>query len=124
MSIIGTGVDLVDIARIRRACTAHARFVMRIFTEQERRETLEPQPRYERLAGRFAVKEAVSKALGCGIGPISFLEIETVNNSQGAPEVRLYGAAQEKAQALGVRHIHVTISHEKTMAVAMIILEG
>lgn len=124
MAIVGMGVDLVDIDRIRRACMAHARFVMRVYTDAERQEALQPSPHYERLAGRFAVKEAVSKALGCGIGPVSFSEIETVNLANGAPVVHLYGAAREKAESMGVRHVHVSISHEKTMAVAMIILEG
>lgn len=124
MSILGTGVDLVEIARMRRACTEHAHFVMRVFTEAERKDALSDRPRYERLAGRFAVKEAVSKALGCGIGPISFQDIETVNDPSGSPRVQLYGRADARAVELGVTNIHVSISHEKNMAVAMIILEG
>lgn len=77
-----------------------------------------------RIAARFAVKEAVAKALGTGIGQVGWQDIETTNRPDGAPVVTLHGSAQELAAAKGVKTVHCSISHERSVAVAMIILEG
>lgn len=124
MEIIGIGTDIVDISRIENALERHAQFATHIFTEKEQAICFLPIVRLNSLAGRFAAKEAVSKALGTGIGKVSWREIEILQTTEGAPFVVLHGAARERANALGVVRIHCSISHEKTMATAMIVLEG
>ncbi|MEE0511796.1 MAG: holo-ACP synthase [Peptococcaceae bacterium] len=124
MSILGIGVDVVALDRIETLCMRRPeQFAERIFTEKERA-LFSPKPVVARIAARFAVKEAVSKALGTGIGTIAWQDIETVNAASGQPEVHLYGQAASLAAEKGVKKVHCSISHEKTVAVAMIILEG
>ena len=124
MGILGIGVDVVALDRIEVLCARRPKqFAERIFTEKEREHFL-PQPALARIAARFAVKEAVSKALGTGIGKIAWQDIETVNTASGQPQVNLYGQAAILAAEKGVKNVHCSISHEKTVAVAMIILEG
>ena len=118
MSILGIGVDVVALDRIADLCAQRpAQFAARIFTENE-------QCHIARIAARFAVKEAVAKALGTGIGQVGWQDIETTNRPDGAPVVTLHGSAQELATAKGVKTVHCSISHERSVAVAMIILEG
>lgn len=124
MSILGIGVDVVALDRIADLCAQRpAQFAARIFTENEQRH-FQPQPDIARIAARFAVKEAVAKALGTGIGQVGWQDIETTNRPDGAPVVTLHGSAQELAAAKGVKMVHCSISHERSVAVAMIILEG
>lgn len=124
MGIIGIGVDMVALARVQAVCERRAeQFARRVFTERERAYFV-PEPDIARIAARFAVKEAVSKALGTGIGKVGWQDIETVHSSVGAPQVQLYGKAAALAQEKGVQTVHCSISHERTMAVAMIVLEG
>lgn len=124
MAILGIGVDVVALDRIAQLCARRPeQFAARVFTEKEQ-SAFTPKPQVARIAARFAVKEAVSKALGTGIGKIGWKDIETTNNASGAPIVCLYGRAAELAQAKGVQTVHCSISHEQSVAVAMIILEG
>lgn len=123
MSIIGIGVDVVEIARVENACARHEKFIEKILTETECF-ALPKGGQGAYIAGRFAVKEAVSKALGCGIGKIDWQDIETTNDMLGAPVVALRKRAKALADEKGIKKIHCSISHEKTVAVAMIILEG
>lgn len=118
--ILGIGIDMTEIERIEKACERQA-FFLRIYTPLER-ELYEKKP--QSLAARFAVKEAVVKALGTGFLGISPAEIETVNDGSGKPVVTLYGGAAKKAEAMGCKRIHVSITHTKTTAAAMVILEG
>ena len=118
--ILGIGIDMTEIERIEKACGKQA-FFLRIYTPRER-ESCGGRP--ASLAGRFAVKEAAAKALGTGFRGISPLEIETVNDEQGKPVVRLTGEAARRAERLGCRRIHVSITHTKTTASAIVILEG
>lgn len=124
MAIIGIGIDLVEISRIESAYKRYPQFVTRIFTDNEQEICLAPMVSFSHLAGRFAAKEAVSKALRTGIGKVGWRDIEILKSKAGAPEVILHNEAKQKAEALGVKSIHCTISHEKNMATAMIILEG
>ena len=124
MAILGIGVDVVELARITTVCEKYENFGKRLFTEQERQRCFGQEPDIACVAARFAVKEAVSKALGTGIGRVGWKDIETVNTSAGAPVVRLYGEAAALAENMGVKKIHCSISHERSVAVAMIILEG
>ena len=122
--IIGIGTDVVELARIDALTEKQASFKTRILTKKEASDCYTPHKNVARIAGRFAVKEAVSKALSTGIGQIGWQDIETINGESGAPEVVLYGAAKSLAEARRVQRIHCSISHEKSVAVAMIILEG
>lgn len=124
MSILGIGVDVVALDRIAALCERRPeQFAARVFTEEEQA-IFQPAPDIPRIAARFAVKEAASKALGTGIGQVAWQDIETTNRPDGAPQVRLYGKAAALADARGVKTVHCSISHERTVAVAMIILEG
>lgn len=122
--ILGIGVDVVELARIEALAEKYEGFAPRIFTEREIDHCFTPACNAASAAGRFAVKEAVSKALGTGLGRVATRDIETVNDAAGAPEVHLYGEAQALAEEKGVKKIHCSISHERSVAVAMIILEG
>jgi len=118
--IIGIGIDLIEIERIKKACAKEA-FLLRSFTSAEI-ECI--GGRAERAAGNFAVKEAVSKAMGTGFRGMSLNEIEVLRDDLGKPFVRLYGRAGAKAEALGIARWHVSISNTKTLAAAYVIGEG
>ncbi len=118
--ILGIGIDMTEIERIGKACEKQA-FLLRVYTQKEREIC---GGRAASLAGRFAVKEAFAKALGTGFRDISFREIETVRDELGKPEVRLTGRAEAAAKALGCKRIHVSITHTKTTAAAVVVLEG
>ncbi|NSW52879.1 MAG: holo-ACP synthase [Anaerolineae bacterium] len=112
-----TGIDLVEISRFGDLREdLRARFIERVFTEAEI--TL-CHGRDERLAGRFAVKEAVAKALGCGIGAVSWQEIEILRGEQGEPLLILHGKAQVLAEELGLVEWSVSISHTHLHAVGL-----
>lgn len=118
--ILGIGIDMTEIERIEKACENQA-FFLRIYTPAERELYEKKMPS---LAARFAVKEAVVKAFGTGFREIRPVEIETLSDELGRPVVKLSGAAAEKAKALGCDRIHVSITHTKTTATAMVVLEG
>jgi len=124
--ILGIGTDIVSTTRLERMVEAYGdRFLQRVFTRREvetaeRRATLA-----ERLATRFAAKEACMKALGTGWrGGVHFTQIEVRKHPSGMPELVLTGAAQEQAEAMGVQRIYVSLSHESDFAMAVVILEG
>lgn len=118
--IFGIGTDIVEMERVRRACSRES-FLARSFTEQERREALCSE---KRLAGDFAVKEAVTKALGTGFRGISLQEIECLRDEKGAPYVRLYGRAEALKRELGISRIHVSIADTKDYVTAVAVAEG
>ncbi len=120
--ICGIGVDIVEISRIARAMERQGRrFVQRILRETEIRDPLTPTY----LAGRFAAKEALVKALGTGFAQaIGFQDLEITATPLGAPRVRLLGAASIRLHALGGTTVHLSISHSQEHAVAMAIIEG
>jgi holo-[acyl-carrier protein] synthase len=123
--IIGIGTDLVEVARIRKLLNQSGQFKERVFTsaEQQRGNTLrEPDTYY---AGRWAAKEACAKALGCGIGSeCALTDAEILNAIGNAPMLTLHGAAKKRAEKLGVKNIHISITHEKEYAAAFVILES
>jgi len=117
------GVDLVSVERFRKVFDRHGEhFSARVFTERER--TL-CSGDARRLAGRFASKEAVSKALGTGIGRlgITFQDIEIDADDMGMPLVVLHGAAKTRFSALGGMSVAISISHEDEYAVAFCVVE-
>ena len=123
--IAGIGVDIVDIARIQALLDRYGeRFLRRVYTERETAYAMGGANAAERLAGRFAVKEAVMKALGTGksLG-ILWRDIETVRGRLGKPVVHLHGQAVKWAKLRDGGAVHVTIAHDGGKAVAFVILE-
>ncbi len=119
---LATGVDLVDISRIRDAIERHGvRFIARIFTESEQREC---NGRVSSLAARFAAKEAAAKALGCGIGDVGWLEIEVKGDENHAPHLYLYGDGERRAKKLGLSDWSVSLSHTDAQAIAFVVAIG
>lgn len=116
--VVGVGVDIIEIARIAAAVEHSERFVHRIYTPGEIAYCQQASPPFARLAGRFAAKEAVMKALESGWGPLAWQEIEVQKGPQGQPLVALSGAARELAQKRGVRRVLLSISHSRDYAVA------
>ena len=118
--IVGHGVDLVENARIARMLDDHgSRFLTRVFTASEAAYAGEGGARQvERLAGRFAVKEAVLKALGVGWrNGIAWTDMEIVRDAMGKPTLRLQGQAGRIASQQGVSSWLVSLSHTKTHAI-------
>lgn len=117
MTILRTGVDLIEISRLEELNPAiRRRFMQRIFTPAE----IEAAGvNFASLAGRFAAKEAVAKALGCGIGPVRWQEIEIRRGLQGEPVLELHGEALRIAAELGLTTWSISISHSRDYAVAM-----
>jgi len=127
--IVGIGHDISSIPRIEKLLegTAGERFMLRVLTENERLEiaACSKSRQAEYTAGRFAAKEAVSKAFGCGIGAVlGFEDIEILRGSQGKPVCRLEAAAWER---LGIKEIqaviHLTITHDHGLASAFVVVE-
>jgi holo-[acyl-carrier protein] synthase len=119
---LSTGIDLVEINRLEALNPAiRRRFLERIFTSEE---LVELGDSNERLAGGFAVKEAVSKSLGCGIGSISWHEIIIHHLPSGQPTLALTGKAAETAAGLHLTQWAISISHSKSHAVASVVALG
>ena len=120
MEIIAHGIDLVDCPRIEEMVARHGeRFVQRIFTAAEQAYAESNKNKIEKLAGRFAAKEAILKLMGTGWrGKIAWTDIEIINNSSGQPEVTLAGEVEKIADKLGIKHISVSITHTANFAIA------
>lgn len=123
--IAGIGVDIVDIARIQALLDRYGgKFLARVYTGAEAEYAAGGANRAERLAGRFAVKEAVMKALGTGKSQgILWKDVETLRGPLGKPEVLLHGQAAKWAKARGGGAVHVSITHDGGKAMAFVILE-
>jgi holo-[acyl-carrier protein] synthase len=114
--LLRSGVDLIELDRIQGVIRRHGeRYLERVYTAAELAQG-NRQPEY--LAGRFAAKEAVAKALGTGIGDVGWKDIEVLGDEQHAPVLRLYGAAKDRADALGLSDWSVSISHSMSHVVA------
>ena len=120
MEIVAHGIDLVDCPRIEEMIKRHGeRFIDRIFTAAEQAYAEANKDRIEKLAGRFAAKEAILKLMGTGWrGKIAWTDIEVVNNPAGQPEVTLTGEVKKLAEKLGIKHISVSITHTANFAIA------
>lgn len=118
--IVGTGIDLIEISRIEKACTGD-RFPLRVYTETECRQA---GGRASVLAGSFAVKEAVAKALGTGFRGFWLNDIEVLRDELGKPYVKLSGGARERAKEIGADRIHVSITDTKVYAQAIAVAES
>jgi holo-[acyl-carrier protein] synthase len=128
MAIVGTGVDLAEVARMRKAledARTGARFKTRVFTVGEQRYCEgRGGGRYQSYAARFAAKEATMKALGHGWGRhVGWLDVEVERANDGRPTVRLHGKAAATAAAVGVTRVHLALTHTRNLAVAQVVLE-
>ncbi|MHC5082834.1 MAG: holo-ACP synthase [Planctomycetota bacterium] len=120
MKIIAHGIDLVDFNRIEQMLEKHdERFLKRVFTERECADADNVKNRVEKLAGRFAAKEAVMKLIGTGWRDgIAWTDIEVVNNKLGQPIVTIGGKVKEFADQQGVEQITLSITHTSNFAMA------
>jgi holo-[acyl-carrier protein] synthase len=124
--IVGTGVDLAEVDRIRAAIERHGRrFIERIYTPAEIAYVERKANRYERYAARFAAKEAGMKAIGTGWRRgVRWRDFEVKNLPSGRPTLEFHGAAARFADNLGVRNIALSITHTAVQAMAIVILES
>ena len=120
MKILGTGVDIVETARIASSLARHGeRFLARLFLEGERAYCAKMSVPERCYAARFAAKEAVSKAFGTGIGTsLGWLDIEVRRKASGEPFVVLHGAGVQTAARLGITDLRLSLSHSDHYAVA------
>ncbi|HEY3323385.1 MAG TPA: holo-ACP synthase [Planctomycetota bacterium] len=123
--IVGIGIDIVEIERIRSMHQRHGkRFVNRILTAAEQGYVLSYADPSERLAGRWAAKEAALKALGTGLAEgIGWRDVEILPDERGKPTLILHNKAIARARELAATHLHVTITHSQALAFAQVILE-
>jgi holo-[acyl-carrier protein] synthase len=119
--VIGIGVDLVEVERMRTTMARTPTIVERIFTADERAYADQARDPAQRYAARFAAKEAALKVLGVGVGAVDWHEIEVVRASSGAPELRVTGRALELAVDAGIRVWKVSLTHTDTMAEAVVV---
>ena len=121
--ILGVGVDIVQVSRIEKNISSDT-FLNKAFTAAEREYFSSRNNNSQTVAGYFAGKEAVAKALGTGFRGFGLTDIEINKDEYGKPMVLLKGKALERAEAIGVKSIHLSISHEKEYAVAYAIAEN
>ncbi len=124
--ILGIGIDLVEIARIRASHEKFGeRFLQRILRPGEIAYCLAHQDPAPHLAARFAAKEAISKAFGTGMGhELGWQDMEIGRRESGEPFVLLHGDGKNLFQQRGGRKLHLTLSHTQHLATAMVVLEG
>ena len=126
--IIGIGVDIIEIEWVRQAIQNNKNFLSKLFTEREIDYFISRNMNSEVIAGNFAAKEAVSKALGTGIRGFSFKDIEILRNELGKPEVILHNGANLIGNKLvgnnNSLRVHLSISHNNSSAIAYSVLEG
>ena len=117
--MLRTGIDIIEVYRIDDTILSHGeRFLERVYTESE---LVEANGRTPSLAARLAAKEAVSKALGCGIGKVGWRDIEITRDQQRRPLLRLYGPAQALAAEMGLEEWSLSLSHTHDHAAAVVV---
>jgi len=123
--IYGIGIDLIEIERMQRAITrTGARLIERLYTDVEQVYCRTQHLPYACYAARFAAKEAFLKALGTGLRQhMRWRDMEVCRDDLGKPSLRLYGYLHERCIAEDIRHIHLSLSHSATCAIAQVILE-
>lgn len=125
--VLGLGTDLIEIGRVQQSIDDYGdRFLRRIFTEGEIAYCLRKKKHSaESFAARFAAKEAGAKALGTGISRgVSWKEIEVTREPGERPKLRFSGRAAERAQAMGVRNVQLSLTHSRLVALAVVSVEG
>ncbi len=114
---VAVGVDIIEVARVQKVYEHHGeRFLKRVFTDLE---ISQCRGKAMRLAGRFAAKEAISKALGTGMHGVAWREMEVVQLRSGRPSVRLHGNARLRAEQLGLNAFDVSIADLQTFSIAI-----
>ena len=114
---VAVGIDIIEVDRVRKVYARHPeRFLNRVFTPLE---VLQCRGKIARLAGRFAAKEAISKALGTGLHGIAWQEMEVVQLRSGRPSVRLHGNAKRRAELLGLSAFDVSIADLAHLSIAI-----
>lgn len=114
---VAVGIDIIEVERVRKVFEHHGeRFLKRVFTELE---ILQYRGKVRRLAGLFAAKEAISKALGTGIHGVAWREMEIVHLRSGRPSVRLHGNAKRRAELLGISAFDVSMADLKDFSIAI-----
>jgi holo-[acyl-carrier protein] synthase len=124
--ILGTGVDLAEVDRIRRSIERYgARFIERVYTAREIAYVERKANKYERYAARFAAKEAGMKAIGTGWKHgVRWQDFEVTNLPSGKPTLALHGVAAAVAAELGVKSVALSLTHTAELGMAHVILEG
>jgi holo-[acyl-carrier protein] synthase len=124
--IVGMGIDIAEVPRIKAVIEAQKeRFLRRVYTPAEVDYCERFKNKYERYAGRFAVKEAAMKALGTGWSRgVRWVDVEVIRQRGGRPTLSLKGQAKKIADGLGVQNIAVSITHTAEQAFAQVIFEG
>ncbi|QBX54681.1 holo-ACP synthase [Nocardioides seonyuensis] len=117
MPVIGVGIDVVEIDRFEQSLERTPGMRARLFTPTEATQPIAS------LAARFAAKEAIAKALGAPIG-LAWHDAEIVSEESGRPRLELRGTVAARAEALGVQHVHVSLSHDAGVASAVVVLES
>ena len=117
--MIGIGIDTVEVDRFRRALQKRPGIADRLFTPAEQAYGRRARDPAQRLAARFAAKEAVMKALGVGLGAFAFRDVEVVKAPSGAPSIRLTGKAAELADRRGVTDWRISLTHSDLVAEAI-----
>ena len=122
--IAGLGIDMIEVERIEQRIKKENGFKELIFSAHEIAYCEAKTNKFQYYAARFAAKEAFLKALGTGwVEGTNFNEVETINNHEGKPELKLIGATQKTIAALGIIKISVSLSHLKSVASAVVIIE-
>ena len=122
--IYGHGIDILDVSRIKKAIEDSARFLNKLFTENEISYCKSKRNKYQSFAARFVAKEAFLKALGTGWSHgIAWTEIEVNKDPQGKPFIILSGKAKELFDKCGCTSIHLSLSHTSKLAMASVIIE-
>ena len=128
MAVIGIGLDIVDVDRLRRAIThprRGERFKKRVFTELEQRDCDARRSSIQSYAARFAAKEAVVKALASESAlSMAWQDVEVRSSSDGRPSIMLHGRMAARAGEMGVGAIHVSLSHDAGIAAAQVVVES
>jgi holo-[acyl-carrier protein] synthase len=124
VSIVGIGVDAVDVATMRQTIARTPSFVTRCFTDAERDYAGRAADPAERYAVRFAAKEAVMKAMGVGLGAFGFHDVEVARSDDGVPSLIVSGAAAALAAERGITRWLVSLTHTELVAVAYVVAEG
>ncbi len=123
--VVGIGIDVCEIPRVAAAIGRHGtRFAERLFRPGEVRRPPASPAYAEHVAGLFAAKEAAMKALGTGMRGVAFRELAIVRAPGGPPRLALFGRAAEQGARLGVTGAHVTITHGREIAAAVVLLTG
>jgi len=124
--IIGLGIDIIEVSRMQRTIERYGEhFLDHVFSVEEQEAAPKGAGKPSYYAGRWAAKEAVSKALGTGIGrDCGWTDVRVMRDGLGKPQVELVGSAAETSKRLGAGSIHISISHERHLACASAVIEG